>query len=86
LLITEVTIIRRYKIMANTDKEKGYSDGISGKENSNPHDRGVLSRSFDVVADVVSGNAGNITQTNDQHHSDYESGYKAGTENKSKSK
>ena len=70
--------------MPKSDKEQGYNDAMSGKENSNPHDRGVLSRSFDVVADVVSANAGNITQTNDQKHSDYESGYKAGTENRSK--
>ncbi|HEX8267392.1 MAG TPA: hypothetical protein VF596_18475 [Pyrinomonadaceae bacterium] len=70
--------------MAKSDKEQGHSDAMSGKDNSNPTDRGLLSRSFDILVDVGSGNAGNTTQTNDQRASDYDKGYNAGKENRSK--
>lgn len=70
--------------MPNSDKEQGYNDAISGKENSNPNDRGVASRTFDIVADVITGNVGNTTQQNDQRAADYDAGHKAGTENRSK--
>ena len=65
--------------MANNPSEKGYGDGKAGKPADNPHkSEGVLSRAFDITADVISGNAGNITQTNDKNAKAYDDAHKAG--------
>jgi hypothetical protein len=40
---------------------------------------------FDVTADVLSGNVGNINQTNDQNEREWEAGRQAGERDRNKS-
>lgn len=64
--------------MSEKDNKQGYGHGVSGQSNQNPHDRGIISRTADIVTDVVTGNAFNITQRNDQDSKDYDDSYEAG--------
>jgi hypothetical protein len=63
----------------NDPGTEGYNAGKDGASaNDNPYSRGPASRTFDVIADVLTGNAGNINQTNDQSERDWEAGRQAG--------
>lgn len=70
--------------MAEKDSKLGYGHGNSGQPNQNPNDRGVISRSVDILTDVVTGNVANTTQRNDQNAKDYDDAHKAGAEDRKK--
>lgn len=70
----------------NNPSTEGYNAGKGGASSrDNPHSRGPASRIFDVTADVLTGNLGNINQTNDQNERDWEAGRQAGERDRSKS-
>ena len=74
--------------MADKDNPgtKGYDAGKRGDSaDSNPNkDTSVTGRMFDITTDVISGNAGNRTQSQDKAASDWDAGHKAGSEDRKK--
>jgi hypothetical protein len=64
--------------------KEGYAAGKSGKSaDSNPYKNDTPSgRMFDIVGDVITGNAANRTQENDKNSKDWSSAHGAGGKDK----
>jgi hypothetical protein len=63
---------------------QGYEAGKSGESSeSNPHgDDSVSGRMFDITTDVVTGNVGDRTQSQDKDASDWDAGHEAGSKDR----
>jgi hypothetical protein len=57
--------------------EKGFGDGKSGKEYNNPHETGVLDRTFMAITDILVPGANTLSDS-DKAEKEYRDSYNAG--------